>query len=40
MDWSDGPDSASSALGQFKIETPLDQEIYDNIAQILKKYGF
>lgn len=31
-DWSDGPESASYALRNFKIETPLDQEIYDSIA--------
>lgn len=31
MDWSDGCKNASHALGSFKIETILDQEIYDSI---------
>lgn len=38
MDWFDGPDSASCALRQFKIETPLDQEIYDNISPYISDW--
>jgi len=37
-DWSDGPKSASYALRNFKIETPLDQEIHDNIAPYISDW--
>lgn len=38
MDWSDGPDSASCALRQFKIETSIDKEIHDSILPYIEDW--
>lgn len=39
MDWYDGPTDANYALGEFKVETPLDQEIYNSISPYINDWN-